>query len=146
MPVDTAGRLLEVLLLLASLWESAGMKQPLVLLSHVALTVLELARSQLEWLAEGLSKSLASAHGTANPFACRSRPCCAGCYVTVWCSGDQEHTQAAFRRPGLRIDFSQRTCPFFIISRPACMCTCRCCYNFLLLGQLPCHVSMSAAG
>ena len=70
-PVDTAGRLLEVLLVLAGFWESAAMKAPLVLLSHVALTVLELARSQLEWLAEGLSKSLAASSGSGNPFTCR---------------------------------------------------------------------------
>ena len=71
LPVDTAGRLLEVLLVLATFWESGVMKQPLALLSHVALTVLELARSQVEWLAEGLSHSLASSKGSGNPFACR---------------------------------------------------------------------------
>ena len=109
-PVDTAGRLLEILLLLASLWESAGMKQPLVLLSHVALTVLELARSQLEWLAEGLSKSLASAHGTGNPFACRSWPCCACRHATIQSAGTQEYTEAALRPPTALIQFVQSIC------------------------------------
>ena len=69
-PVDTAGRLLEVLLVLGGHWDTGAVKQPLVLLTHVALTVLELARSQLEWLAEGLSKGLASS-SAGNPYACR---------------------------------------------------------------------------
>ena len=70
-PVETAGRLLEVVLVLAGAWESQNLGQPLVLLTHVALTVLELARSQLEWLADGLSKALAAARGPINPFTCR---------------------------------------------------------------------------
>lgn len=73
-PVETAGRLLEVLLVLAGAWESQNLPQPLVLLTHVALTVLELARSQLEWLADGLSKALAAARGPINPFTCRWGP------------------------------------------------------------------------
>ena len=78
-PVDTAGRMLETLLVLAGAWERLNIPQPLVLLTHVALTVLELARSQLEWLADGLSKALASARGPVNPFTCRCAPAAAGC-------------------------------------------------------------------
>lgn len=69
MPVDAAGRVLELLLVLEAAWAAARPGYGLALLSPVAFNALEFAKSQLEWMAEGLTHSLE--RSKANPFAMR---------------------------------------------------------------------------
>ena len=68
-PVDAAGRVLELLLVLEAAWAGARPGYGLALLSPVAFNALEFAKSQLEWMAEGLTHSLE--RSKANPFALR---------------------------------------------------------------------------
>lgn len=68
-PVDAAGRVLELLLVLEAAWAAQRPGYALALLSPVAFNALEFAKSQLEWMAEGLTHALESRK--ANPFALR---------------------------------------------------------------------------
>ena len=68
-PVDAAGRVLELLLVLEAAWAGARPGYGLALLSPMAFNALEFAKSQLEWMAEGLTHSLE--RSKANPFALR---------------------------------------------------------------------------
>jgi len=68
-PVDAAGRVLELLLVLEAAWAAGRPGYGLALLSPVAFNALEFAKSQLEWMAEGLTHALESRK--ANPFALR---------------------------------------------------------------------------
>lgn len=67
--VDTAGRVLELALLLERHWERSGLPYPLALLAPMARNVLAFAGAQLEWMADGLPRALE--HSRANPFALR---------------------------------------------------------------------------
>ena len=69
MPVDAAGRLLELALLMERHWERASLPYPLALVGPMARNVLAFAGSQLEWMADGLPRALENARG--NPFALR---------------------------------------------------------------------------
>jgi cleavage and polyadenylation specificity factor subunit 2 len=69
LPVDAAGRLLELALLLERAWERGGLPYALVLLGPMGRNVLAFAGSQLEWMADGLARALESAR--TNPFALR---------------------------------------------------------------------------
>ena len=59
MPVDTAGRALELLLVLEAHWRQNRRlaRFPIVLLHHMAFTTLEFARSEIEWMSEEVVKS-----------------------------------------------------------------------------------------
>lgn len=66
-PVETAGRLLEVLLILHKHWvENKLGLYHLVLLSHMSNNILEFARCQLEWMGDSLTSGFYN--GKANPF------------------------------------------------------------------------------
>ena len=77
MPVDTAGRLLEVLLVLEQSWRADRRlaRWPVVLLSGVGQSTLEFAKSQIEWM----SKDVVSAFelNGENSFAMRHVRVCA---------------------------------------------------------------------
>lgn len=61
MPCDTAGRVLEILLLLDHAWAQLA-SYPLIFLSNVAGRVLTAARAQLEWLSDEILKRFESTH------------------------------------------------------------------------------------
>ncbi len=67
--MDTAGRVLELLLLLEEAWASGGLRYPLLLLSAVAPTTLRFARSQLEWMSDSMARAFESRRD--NPFHLR---------------------------------------------------------------------------
>eukprot|EP00884_Botryococcus_braunii_P014685 jgi/Botrbrau1/23217/Bobra.0041s0061.1 len=73
-PVDAAGRLLELLLILEEAWASKSLPYPLVLLSPVAHTTLRFTRSQLEWMNESVVKLFGTKRG--NPFALKHVKLC----------------------------------------------------------------------
>ena len=68
-PVDTAGRALELVLLLERAWADARLTYPLLLLTPVAYTTLEFAKSQLEWMNSDMARAFEQSRD--NPFACR---------------------------------------------------------------------------
>ncbi len=67
-PVDAAGRLLEILLLLNTHWKEKNLTYPLAALGPMMHTTLDFARSQLEWMNEDLVKSLGHSR-VENPLA-----------------------------------------------------------------------------
>lgn len=70
--VDTAGRMLELALMLEQLWrnpETLLKAYTLALLNNVAYNVIEFAKSQIEWMSDKLMKSFEGARN--NPFAFR---------------------------------------------------------------------------
>ncbi len=71
MPVDTAGRVLEVMLLLEKHWSMNRLSYPLTLLSPVAYNTLEFAKSQLEWMNEQVAKEFENSKDKDNPFSMR---------------------------------------------------------------------------
>lgn len=77
MPVDTAGRVLEVMLLLEKHWAVNRLSYPLALLSPVAYNTLEFAKSQLEWMNEQVAKEFENSREKDNPFSMRYAPCMA---------------------------------------------------------------------
>ncbi|PSC73960.1 cleavage and polyadenylation specificity factor subunit 2 [Micractinium conductrix] len=74
LPIDTAGRLLELVLLLEKHWSEHRLTYPLVLLSAMAYSTLEFAKSQLEWMNEALTRQLG--HARDNPFSTRFLKLC----------------------------------------------------------------------
>ena len=71
--VDTAGRVLELALLLERHWERAALPYALALLAPMGRNVLAFAGAQLEWMSDGLPRALE--HSRSNPFALRrARP------------------------------------------------------------------------
>ncbi|GAB4814627.1 hypothetical protein N2152v2_001673 [Parachlorella kessleri] len=69
LPVDPAGRVLELILLLEGHWAQHRLTYPLALLSPMAGNMMEFAKSQLEWMNEVLTRSLG--HTRDNPFNTR---------------------------------------------------------------------------
>ena len=65
-PSDTAGRTLEMLLVLESHWQRSQLHYTIVLLSPVAPSTLEFAKSQLEWMNQDLSEQFSRTK--SNPF------------------------------------------------------------------------------
>ena len=65
-PIDAAGRLFEVLLVLERHWSEHRLTYPLLLVGPMARTTLDFARSSLEWMNENLTKSFG--HSKDNPF------------------------------------------------------------------------------
>ena len=74
MPVDTAGRVLELMLMLEKHWAVNRLSYPLALLSPVAYNTLEFAKSQLEWMNETVAKEFESSKDKDNPFSMRYGP------------------------------------------------------------------------
>ncbi|KHN82608.1 putative cleavage and polyadenylation specificity factor subunit 2 [Toxocara canis] len=75
--IDTAGRVLEIAHLLDQLWHNAEaglMTYNLVMLSHVASSVVEFAKSQVEWMSDKILKSFEM--GRYNPFQFRHVQLC----------------------------------------------------------------------
>ena len=72
-PIDAAGRMLELVLLLERHWAENGLTYPLALLTPVAYNALEFAKSQLEWMADGVARAFEASRD--NPFAVRCTPC-----------------------------------------------------------------------
>ena len=69
LPVDAAGRLLELVLLLEEHWDKQKLMYPLVLLTPMAYNVLELASSQLEWMSHHVGQMFERTKH--NPFSVR---------------------------------------------------------------------------
>eukprot|EP00823_Brevimastigomonas_motovehiculus_P006165 TRINITY_DN4974_c0_g1_i1.p1 TRINITY_DN4974_c0_g1~~TRINITY_DN4974_c0_g1_i1.p1 ORF type:complete len:729 (+),score=157.35 TRINITY_DN4974_c0_g1_i1:99-2285(+) len=69
LPVDSAGRVLELLLCLHQQWEyqSLHKKASLILLSNVAFYTVDFARSQIEWMSEACMKQFDQSRD--NPFS-----------------------------------------------------------------------------
>ena len=75
MPVDTAGRVLELLLVLDQHWTQSRLgAYPIVLLTNVAYNTLEFARSQLEWMSDAVTRAFEQLR--ENAFACRHVQLC----------------------------------------------------------------------
>lgn len=74
-PVDAAGRVLEILLILNKYWNEKRLTYPLAVVGPMVHTTLDFARSQLEWMNESLVKSLG--HTKDNPLALRCVSLCA---------------------------------------------------------------------
>uniref|UniRef100_A0A914Y4Q4 Cleavage and polyadenylation specificity factor subunit 2 n=1 Tax=Panagrolaimus superbus TaxID=310955 RepID=A0A914Y4Q4_9BILA len=75
--IDTAGRVLELAHLLDQLWQNseAGLSTyNLVMLSSVASSVIEAAKSQIEWMADKIQRDFET--GRVNPFHLKSVRCC----------------------------------------------------------------------
>ncbi|VDN22545.1 unnamed protein product [Gongylonema pulchrum] len=75
--IDTAGRILEIAHLLDQLWNNAEaglMTYNLVMLSYVASSVVEFAKSQVEWMSDKVLKSFEV--GRYNPFQFRHVQLC----------------------------------------------------------------------
>ncbi|CAL8467688.1 g7226 [Coccomyxa elongata] len=74
LPVDAAGRLLELVLLLEEHWDKQKLMYPLVLLTPMAYNVLELASSQLEWMSHHVGQMFERTKH--NPFSVRQLKLC----------------------------------------------------------------------
>lgn len=68
-PVDAAGRVLELLLILNKYWNEKRLTYPLAVVGPMVHTTLDFARSQLEWMNESLVNSLG--HSKDNPLSLR---------------------------------------------------------------------------
>ena len=69
LPIDAAGRVLEVLLLLDMHWEKAKLYFTLVFMAPQARQVLESAKTQLTWMSDGVLQAFERSRD--NPFALR---------------------------------------------------------------------------
>ncbi|KAE9555957.1 hypothetical protein FO519_000813 [Halicephalobus sp. NKZ332] len=75
--IDSAGRVLEIAHLLDQMWQNpdAGLSTyNLVMLSFVASSVIEAAKSQIEWMADKIQRAFES--GRVNPFHLKNVRCC----------------------------------------------------------------------
>uniref|UniRef100_A0A6B2L931 Cleavage and polyadenylation specificity factor subunit 2 n=1 Tax=Arcella intermedia TaxID=1963864 RepID=A0A6B2L931_9EUKA len=60
LPVDTAGRVLELLVILDQHWSHFHYSYPLLFLNNVAYNTIEFAKSQLEWMSEAIMNKFIS--------------------------------------------------------------------------------------
>lgn len=65
-PVDTAGRALELILHLEQYWSVQGFDYPLVFLTYASISTVEFAKSLLEWMSDAIAKSFE--HNRENAF------------------------------------------------------------------------------
>ncbi|KAF9617630.1 hypothetical protein IFM89_037693 [Coptis chinensis] len=56
-PVDTAGRVLEILLILEQLWVQNHLSYPIFFLTYVASSTIDYVKSFLEWMSDSIAKS-----------------------------------------------------------------------------------------
>jgi cleavage and polyadenylation specificity factor subunit 2 len=68
-PCDTAGRCLELALILQQAWKTQRLPYTIVFLTTVAYSTLEFAKSQLEWMNQDISEAFNK--NKANPFEFR---------------------------------------------------------------------------
>ena len=73
LPIDAAGRVLEVLLLLDRHWEKAKLYFTLVFMAPQARQVLEYAKTQLTWMSDAVLQAFERSRD--NPFALRYTLC-----------------------------------------------------------------------
>ncbi|QCD94826.1 cleavage and polyadenylation specificity factor subunit 2 [Vigna unguiculata] len=57
LPVDTAGRVLELILLLESYWSDENLNYPIYFLTYVASSTIDYVKSFLEWMSDSIAKS-----------------------------------------------------------------------------------------
>lgn len=57
LPVDTAGRILELVLMLESYWADENLNYPIYFLTYVASSTIDYAKSFLEWMSDSIAKS-----------------------------------------------------------------------------------------
>lgn len=57
LPVDTAGRVLELILILEQYWEQHQLIYPIFFLTYVASSTIDYAKSFLEWMSDSIAKS-----------------------------------------------------------------------------------------
>ncbi|XP_051121439.1 cleavage and polyadenylation specificity factor subunit 2 isoform X2 [Andrographis paniculata] len=57
LPVDTAGRVLEILLILEQYWEQSNLTYPIFFLTYVSSSTIDYAKSFLEWMSDSIAKS-----------------------------------------------------------------------------------------
>ncbi|KAI4351721.1 hypothetical protein L6164_006048 [Bauhinia variegata] len=57
LPVDTAGRVLELLLMLESYWADENLSYPIFFLTFVASSTIDYVKSFLEWMSDSIAKS-----------------------------------------------------------------------------------------
>lgn len=57
LPVDTAGRILELLLILEQYWEQHHLTYPIFFLTHVSSSTVDYVKSFLEWMSDSIAKS-----------------------------------------------------------------------------------------
>ncbi|KAL6503876.1 hypothetical protein OROGR_025799 [Orobanche gracilis] len=68
-PVDTAGRVLELLLILEQYWEQQQYTYPIFFLTYVSSSTIDYAKSFLEWMSDSIAKSFE--HTRDNAFLLR---------------------------------------------------------------------------
>lgn len=66
LPVDTAGRVLEILLILEQYWAQNNLSYPIFFLTNVASSTIDYVKSFLEWMSDSIAKSFE--HTRENPF------------------------------------------------------------------------------
>ncbi|KAI5444324.1 hypothetical protein KIW84_012816 [Lathyrus oleraceus] len=57
LPVDTAGRILELILMLESYWADENLNYPIYFLTYVASSTIDYVKSFLEWMSDSIAKS-----------------------------------------------------------------------------------------
>ncbi|KAL2334722.1 hypothetical protein Fmac_015935 [Flemingia macrophylla] len=57
LPVDTAGRVLEIILMLESYWSDENLNYPVYFLTYVASSTIDYVKIFLEWMSDSISKS-----------------------------------------------------------------------------------------
>ncbi|KAL0452491.1 UNVERIFIED_CONTAM: Cleavage and polyadenylation specificity factor subunit [Sesamum latifolium] len=57
LPVDTAGRVLELILILEQYWEQNHLTYPIFFLTYVSSSTIDYAKSFLEWMSDSIAKS-----------------------------------------------------------------------------------------
>ncbi|XP_058779173.1 cleavage and polyadenylation specificity factor subunit 2-like isoform X2 [Vicia villosa] len=57
LPVDTAGRILELVLMLESYWADENLNYPIYFLTYVASSTIDYVKSFLEWMSDSIAKS-----------------------------------------------------------------------------------------
>ncbi|KAJ7969356.1 Cleavage and polyadenylation specificity factor subunit 2 [Quillaja saponaria] len=57
LPVDTAGRVLELLLIMESYWADESLSYPIFFLTYVASSTIDYVKSFLEWMSDSITKS-----------------------------------------------------------------------------------------
>nr|POF26721.1 cleavage and polyadenylation specificity factor subunit 2 [Quercus suber] len=66
LPVDTAGRVLELILTLEQYWSDKSLNYPIFFLTYVASSTIDYVKSFLEWVSDSIAKSFEQNH--ENPF------------------------------------------------------------------------------
>ena len=75
-PCDTAGRVLELALLLEHTWRVQRLPFAVVLLTPVAYSTLEFAKSQLEWMNQDVSDAFNRSRANPFEFRCGATDAC----------------------------------------------------------------------